>query len=65
MRKHLIPPILVAAFIAIGGSSCHDYGSDSGNQQSGAGTDNPRSGYQMVPSQQIQPRVQSLPMPRR
>ncbi|SDI50452.1 hypothetical protein [Pseudomonas panipatensis] len=63
MRRHLIPPILLAACIAIGGSSCHDYGSDSGKQPPAA--DNPRSGYQMVPSQQIQPRVQSLPMPGR
>ncbi|WP_409279523.1 hypothetical protein [Pseudomonas defluvii] len=65
MLKPTLPLVMIAVAIALGGSSCHDYGNDDGandrQNPSSVDTGSNRSGYQLIPRQQLEPRIQSLP----
>lgn len=59
MIKHLIPPLLIAVFIAISGSSCHDSSQDERALQNP-----PINGgnSRLIPPQQLNPPM--MPRPR-
>jgi hypothetical protein len=59
--KHLIPPVMVALFIAISGSSCHDHQQDIDENavQHPPFTD---GNGKYIPQQQLQP--STMPRPR-
>ncbi|CDF83553.1 hypothetical secreted protein [Pseudomonas knackmussii B13] len=50
--------LLAPLAVALGGASCTEHGDDQADQQAAPGA---RSSSQMIPRQQIDPRVQSLP----
>ncbi len=65
MLKPTLPLVMIALAIVLGGSSCHDYGKDdrASDRQtpSSVDTGNNRTGYKLIPRQQLEPRIQSLP----
>ncbi|WP_160286703.1 hypothetical protein ACA097_01910 [Pseudomonas sp. QL9] len=50
--------LLAPLAVALSGASCTEHGDDQADQQAAPGA---RSSSQMIPRQQIDPRVQSLP----
>lgn len=62
MQRQATLLILIAVLgVALGGASCSEHGDDQAARQPSPPA--ARSGYQVIPQQQIQPRVQSLPRP--